>query len=81
MVKRVSASWLADDEHVAMDFVFKHIGVTWPSEEHERLLCIVSKAAFPPNQRLEAWKGYDQTHSTSEDVYYYPIIVALTDTP
>ena len=81
MVKRVSANWLADSEHEAMDHVFEHIGVTWPSEERERLLQIASKTAFPSDQRAEAWKGYDQTQSTSEKVYYYPITASLTDAP
>ena len=81
MVKQVSANWLADGEHAAMNHVFEHIGVTWPIEEHEKLLRTSSITAFPPHQCLEVWRGYNQTRSTSTNIFYYPITVALTDSP
>ena len=81
MVKRVFANWLADGEHAAMDHVFEHIGVTWPIEERKKVLRIASITAFPPHQRSEVWSGYNQTRSTSENIFYYLITVALTDSP
>ena len=81
MVRRVSSDWLAAGEHPAMGFVFEHIGLTWPIEEREKLLRVASITAFPPHQRSEVWRGYDQTRSTSENVFYYPITASLGDSP
>ena len=77
----VSGNWLADGEQSAMDHVFEHIGVTWPIGERKKILRIASITAFPPHQRSEVWKGYDQTRSTAENVFYYPITASLTDPP
>ena len=61
--------------------MFECIDVTWPIEEREKLLCTASITAFPPHQRSEVWRGYNQTRSTSANIFYYPITVALTDSP
>lgn len=81
MVRRVSFDWLAAGEHPAMEHVFEHIGLTWPIQEREKLLRIASITAFPPHQRSEVWTGYDQSRSTAENVFYYPITASLRDSP
>lgn len=81
MVKRVSFDWLAEGEHPAMAHVFEHIGVTWPIEEREKLLRVASITAFPPHDRSQVWRGYDQSRSTVENKFYYPITASLTDSP
>lgn len=81
MVKRVPFDWLAAGEHPAMDHVFKHIRITLPIEEREKLLRIASIIAFPPHQQADMWKGYDQSRSTVGNVLYYPITASMRDSP
>ena len=64
-----------------MELVFEHIGSTWPIEERERLLRVASLAIFPPSQRSDVWRGYDQSRSTVQNVFYYPITASLRDSP
>ena len=82
MVKRVPFDdWLAAGKPPAMAHVFEHIGLTWPIKEQEKLLHIASITFFPPHQRSEAWKGYDQSCSMVGNVFYYPITASLRDSP
>lgn len=81
MVKRVTRNWLAEDVHPAMEHMFEHIGVTWPLEDRESLFRIASYTAFPPNQRADAWTGYDQSHLAVAKKFYYPIHASLGASP
>ena len=77
MVKRITKEWLAEGAHPALDYVFEHIGVTWPIDEREALFKIASYTAFPPNARMNAWRGYDMSVLTANNEFYYPITVSL----
>ena len=81
MVKRVSRELLAEGAHPALHYVFEHIGVTWPIEEHEALFKIASYTAFSPNARMDAWRGYDMTVLTAKNEFYYPITASLNASP
>lgn len=81
MVKRITKEWLAEGAHPALDYVFEHIGVTWPIDEREALFKIASYTAFPPNARMDAWRGYDMTVLTAKNEFYYPITASLNTSP
>ena len=72
---------MAEGAHPALDYVFEHIGVTWPIDEREALFKISSYTAFPPNARMDAWRGYDMTVLTANNEFYYPITASLNTSP
>ena len=81
MVRRVPKDLIAEGNHEALEHVLEHIGVTWPMKERERILQIATQAIFPMEQTNHAWGGADLTHITVAKEPYYPVTVALTDSP
>lgn len=41
----------------------------------------ISRAIFPPNRRVDELRGYDRTHLTEKNVFYYPITASLGASP
>ena len=81
MTKKISRELLAEGAHPALDYVFEHIGVTWPIEEREALFKIALHTVFPPNARMDAWRGSDMTVLTAKNEFYYPITASLNASP
>lgn len=72
---------MAKGAHPALDLVFEHIGVTWPIDEREQFFDIALRAAFPPNVRADAWRGYERSFYTVGGRFYYPITAILSAPP
>ena len=81
MVKRVTRKWLSEDANPAMEHVYEHIGLHWPLGAREKIFKGVSRSIFPPNRRADEWQGYDRTHLTEENEFYYPITASLKASP
>lgn len=81
MVKRVSREWLTDEAHPALEHVYEHIGVTWTVEQREKMFREISYTVFPQSRRVDAWQGWDHTHLTENNQFFYPVTASLGDSP
>ena len=78
MVRRVSGSWLGEGEdYTVVSIVLNHIGTTWTNQERERIGDVIFEAFFPPLERTDVWRAYDQLPFLYADEYTYFIYLSL----